>query len=111
MDDGQGQEIETEVAELREDLSLLQSSVREMQEEYARELRTQQVTVVDEEGVQRVVLSARYRTGSVLVQVDSPEGLTTGAELYACEDPDGGEPGLGVCLVREGDVVEGWPQE
>lgn len=101
--------LQGEVAELRERLERLSSSVRDLQEEYAREVRTRRVTVVDDEGVQRVVLSARQHCGSVLVRVNRPAGSTTGAELYAWEDPDSGETDAGVCLVRDGEVVEGWP--
>lgn len=103
------QELAAELSQVQRRLELLSSSVQDMQEEYAREVRTQQVTVVDEEGVHRVVLSARHETGSVLVRVNSPDGQTTGAELYAWADPDGGEPGVGVCVLREGEVTGTWP--
>lgn len=103
-----GMGIEQEVAELRRRLERLQSSLQELQKEYAREVRTQQVTVEDGAGIERVILSARHQAGSVLVRVDGPEGQTTGTELYAAEDPDGGAPEVGLCLIRRGDVVSRW---
>ena len=69
-----------------------------------RELVTQRVTVVDDQGVARVVLSADRRTGSVLVRLGTPQGATTGVELVASE-PEGEAPVLGVAEVRSGDVV------
>lgn len=65
------------------------------------------MVVVDEDGVERVVIDARHRTGSVLVRLAGPRGGSTGIEIYACES-DGGEPELGWCVVRDGEVVSRW---
>lgn len=69
------------------------------------ELRTRRVVVVDDDDVERVVLSAVNRTGSVLVRVDGEPGRTTGLELYASALPDE-DPVLGLVEVRHGDVVD-----
>lgn len=100
--------FEEQVAELARQLGLLRSSVRDMQEEYAREVRTERITIVDEDGIHRIVLSARQRTGSVLVRLDGPGGQTSGAELYASDDPEGGVPEIGVCLIKDGNIVTTW---
>ena len=76
--------------------------------ELRRELRTRRLVVVDEEEVERVVLSADRRTGSVLVRVDGPPGRTVGLEVYASE-PAGEAPTVGMAELRDGDVVaERW---
>ncbi len=68
------------------------------------ELRTGRVVVVDDADVERVVLSADRRTGSVLVRVSGAPGQTVGLELYACE-PIGEEPVMGLVELVGGDVV------
>lgn len=103
-------DLQVQVDELRQRVESLTSDVRELQDGYAREVRTQRVTVVDEDGVERVVLSTRENGGSVLVRLDRPAGQTTGAELYAWDDPDSDASDAGVCLVREGDLVAEWPE-
>lgn len=69
-----------------------------------REVRTGRVVVVDDDDVERVVVSAERRTGSVLVRLDRPDGATDGLELAACEPP-GEAPLLGLVELRGGDVV------
>jgi hypothetical protein len=72
--------------------------------ELAREVVTRRVTVVDDDGVARVVLSASLGTGSVLARLDRPDGQTAGIELFA-SDVDGEAPSLGLCELDAGDVL------
>ncbi|MCB1040021.1 MAG: hypothetical protein KDA94_10920 [Acidimicrobiales bacterium] len=72
-----------------------------------RELRTNRVVVVDDDGVERVVLAAVRRTGSVLVKVEAEQGRTTGLELYASH-PTHKQPTVGLVEVSDGDVVDEW---
>ena len=92
--------IEERLAALELDLAMLRASVEER-------LRTRRIAVVDEDGVERIVLDARHRTGSVLVRVAGSNGTTTGVEVYACQ-PDVGAPEVGLCVLRDGDVVSRW---
>lgn len=95
-------ELPAAVEDLRRRLEVLESGIFD-------EIQARRVSVVDEAGVQRVVLSAANRSGSVLVRIDRAAGRTTGAELFAWEDPDGNRPDAGVALVRCGDVATQWP--
>lgn len=92
--------IEDRLASLELELALLRASVEER-------LRTRQIVVVDEEGVERIVLDARHGTGSVLVRLAGPPGRTTGVEVYASQ-PELGPPEIGLCVLRDGDVVSRW---
>lgn len=85
------------LASLELELALLRASVEER-------LRTRRIVVVDEEGVERIVLEARHGTGSVLVLVPGEAGSTTGVEVFATQ-PDIGPAEVGVCVLRDGDVV------
>lgn len=69
-----------------------------------RELVTRRVVVVDELGIERVVLSAAGATGSVLVRLDRPSGRTTGVELVASDLVDE-EPIVALVHLVDGDVV------
>lgn len=73
------------------------------------EIRARRLTIVDEHGVSRIVLSAGHGIASVLVRVDRPDGATSGVELFAWEDPDGDRPGIGICTLEAGDVTARWP--
>ncbi len=92
--------LEDRLATLELELGLLRASVDER-------LRTRRLVVVDDQGVERIVLDARHRTGSILVRVAGPGGGTTGIEIYAC-DSETGPPELGWCVVKDGDVVSRW---
>jgi len=93
-------ELAARLATLELEVAMVRASVEER-------LRTRRLAVVDEQGVERIVLDARSRTGSVLVRVDGPEGRTTGVEIYAQQVDDGSHE-VGVCVVRDGDVVSRW---
>lgn len=88
------------IAALEFDLAVLRASL-------AEHVRTRRIVVVDEAGVERIVLDARHRTGSVLVRLAGVEGATTGVEVYASE-PDVGRGEVGMCVLRDGDVVSRW---
>ena len=86
--------LQARVASLEAELRALRS-----------ELRTRRVVVVDDDGVERVVLSADRRTGSVLVRVSGARAQTVGLELYACEPTDE-QPVMGLAELLDGDVVQ-----
>ena len=67
-------------------------------------VRSRRIAVVDEDGVERVVLSAAQRTGSVLVRLAGRAGATTGIEVVASE-PEDEAPVVGVARIEDGDVV------
>lgn len=82
----------------------LRQRLIQMEEELRGKIRSRRIAVIDEAGVERVLLHAGEGTGSVLVRLDRPEGLTTGIEIFAVEDPDGGgQPIVGMELLVDGD--------
>lgn len=93
-------DLEARLASLELEVVMLRATVEE-------HVRTRRLVVVDDEGVERIVLDARNRTGSVLVRIAGPDGATTGVEVYACE-ADAGPPEVGLCVVRDGEVVSRW---
>lgn len=93
-------QLEDRLASLELELAMLRASVEER-------LRTRRLVVVDEDGVERIVLEATSTTGSVLVRLAGQAGQTTGMEIYATES-EGGAPDLGWCVLRDGDVVSRW---
>ncbi|WP_421117887.1 hypothetical protein ACE2AJ_10635 [Aquihabitans daechungensis] len=93
-------DLAARLASVELELAMVRASVEER-------LRTRRLAVVDERGVERVVLDARHRTGSVLVRIDGPDGSTTGVEIYAGESEDGSHE-VGLCVLRDGDVVSRW---
>lgn len=93
-------DLAARLASVELELAMVRASVEE-------HLRTRRLAVVDEHGVERIVLDARHGTGSVLVRVHGPDGRTTGVEIYASE-ADEGDAEVGVCVVRDGDVVSRW---
>jgi hypothetical protein len=93
-------QLEDRLASLELELAMLRASVEER-------LRTRRLVVVDEHGVERIVLEATSTTGSVLVRLAGAAGQTTGMEIYATES-EGGAPDLGWCVLRNGDVVSRW---
>lgn len=100
--------IEDEVAVLRDEVASLRADVDGLREDQALEVRTQRVSVVDEAGVERVVLSAQRRAGSVLVTLPSASpDRTNGVELYAAEY-DHAESEAGFCLIEAGEVTPIW---
>ena len=92
--------LEDRLAALEFEIALLRASVEER-------LRTRQLVVVDEDGAERIVLDARHGTGSVLVRLAGAGGATNGVEIYASE-PELGPSEIGVCVIRDGDVVSRW---
>lgn len=93
-------DLAARLATLELEVAMVRASVEER-------LRTRRLAVVDERGVERVVLDARHRTGSVLVHIDRPDGRTTGVEIYASQSEDG-QHEVGLCVLRDGDVVSRW---
>lgn len=93
-------ELAARLATLELEVAMVRASVEER-------LRTHRLAVVDEDGIERIVLDAHRRTGSVLVRIDGPGGRTTGVEVYANEDEDGAHE-VGLCVLRDGDVVSRW---
>lgn len=93
-------DLSARLATLELEVAMVRASVEE-------HLRTRRLAVVDEQGVERVVLDARHGTGSVLVRIDGPGGYSTGVEVYAQQADDGAHE-VGVCVVREGEVVSRW---
>jgi len=105
----QHRDDEDEVAVLQVALQAAVARLDALEEQQHREVRTKRVVVVDEEGQERVVLSSRQHTGSVLVQVPRQTDGVTGAELYASEAPDSSDdPALGIALWRDGDQAAYW---
>jgi hypothetical protein len=92
--------LQDRLATLELELALLRASVEER-------LRSRRIAVVDEDGIERVVLDARHGTGSVLVLLPGDGGSTTGVEVYASQS-EVGPPEVGVCVLRDGDVVSRW---
>ena len=95
-------------ARLQERIDALEAQIHDLRSALQRELKTNRIAVVDENGDDRVVVSADRRTGSVLVKAVGPDGHTTGSELFAAEDPQGGDPEIGLCLIKDGTVVARW---
>lgn len=93
------EDLEARLAAVEATLELLQVSL-------SYSMTTQRMTIVDGNGTERVILSATGDTGSVLVRLDGPAGHTTGVELYATSFDGHGEVGL--CLMRDGQVVSRW---
>lgn len=93
-------DLATRVAALEVELALLQAA-------QAEQVRTRRMVVVDADGVERVIVDARHRTGSMLVRLAGQPGRTTGIEIYACET-ESGSPELGWCVIRDGEVVSRW---
>ena len=93
-------DLEARLASLELELAMVRASVEE-------HLRTRRLAVVDEDGIERVVLEARHRAGSVLVRIAGTGGRTTGVEVYASES-DLGPAEIGLCVLRDGDVVSRW---
>ena len=93
-------DLAARLAALELEVAMVRASVEE-------HLRTRRLAVIDERGVERIVLDARHGTGSVLVRIDAPSGHTTGVEVYATQSDDGVHD-VGVCVVRDGDVVSRW---
>jgi hypothetical protein len=93
-------DLAAQVASLELDLAMVRASVEQ-------HLRTRRLAVVDEAGVERIVLDARHGTGSILVRVHGPDGRTTGVEIYASQAEDG-QHEVGLCVLRDGDVVSRW---
>lgn len=92
--------LEDRLASLELELALLRASVEER-------LRTRQIVVIDDDGHERIVLDARRGTGSILVRIPGPGGTTTGVEVYASQ-PEVGPAEVGLCVLRDGDVVSRW---
>ncbi len=93
---------------LAERVALLEAAVRDLTARVSGSegLATNRLAIVDGAGVERIVLETVAGTASVLVRVPSPPGATTGIELYATPADDGEGPSVGLCVLREGDVVE-----
>ena len=96
-----------QLAGLRDRLTSLELELALLRANVEERLRTRRIAVVDEDGVERVVIDARHRTGSVLVLVPGASGSTTGVEVYASQ-PDTGPAEVGICVLRDGDVVSRW---
>ncbi|MCB1027119.1 MAG: hypothetical protein KDB24_05065 [Microthrixaceae bacterium] len=95
---------------LAREIASLRREIAELRVGLAEQITTQQLVVVDGDGVQRVVIRADQTAGSVLVRVDSAAAETTGVELYALEPvDDGGTAEVGVALCRTGEVAGSWP--
>jgi len=75
------------------------------------ELRARRLVIVDDDGAERVVIETVAGTGSVLVRVPGRSGATTGVELFATPADGADAASVGLCVVREGDVVRWWPAE
>ena len=84
----------------------LREEVRALRADLTAEVRTRRVVVVDESGVERVRVTAGDGVGSVMVRLDRARGRTTGIELVAAEDPEGGdEPVVRAVRLVDGDVT------
>lgn len=96
---------------LIERVAHLEEVVRELARGQAAgptEVTANRLAIVDEAGLERIVLETVDRTASVLVRVPGPQGATTGIELYASPAEDGNEPSVGLCVLRGGDVEGTW---
>lgn len=93
-------DLAAQLATLELELAMVRATVEQ-------HLRTRRLAVVDDDGVERIVLDARHATGSILVRVHGPDGQTTGVEIYAAQAEDG-EHAIGLCVLRDGDVVSRW---
>ncbi len=92
--------VESRLASLELEVAMIRASVEQ-------HLRTRRLAVVDDHGIERIVLDAGRQTGSVLVRISGAQGGTSGVEIYASE-PDDGPPEIGLCVLRDGDVVSRW---
>jgi hypothetical protein len=70
------------------------------------ELRARRIVLVDEAGVERIVLEAGPRHGSIQVR-PAPGQAHTAVELYAVDAIEADGPEIGLALVVDGDVVDG----
>ena len=89
-----------EPSQLEARIAVLEAAIAEL----SQELVTRRVSIVDDDGVARVVLCAELRTGSVLARLDRPDGRTSGIELFASE-PEGEPAILGLGQVSAGEAV------
>ena len=96
----QVEQLEERLASMEVEIAMLRATLHE-------HVRTRRVVVVDDHGVERIVLDARHHTGSVLVKLSGRNGATTGVEIYAA-DAETGPPEVGLCVLRDGDVVSRW---
>lgn len=96
--------------ELAGRVTRLEVLVRELTRQIGRSeaITAGRLAIVDDGGVERIVLEAVAGTASVLARVPGPQGATTGIELYAAPAEDGEGPALGLCILVDGDVVGTW---
>ena len=104
MEDDRTQSLVERVAHLEEVVRALVSG----QGAGPSELTANRLAIVDESGLERIVLETVARTASVLVRVPGASNATTGIELFASPAEDGDEPSVGLCVLRGGDVEETW---
>lgn len=95
-----------DLAALARRVDLLAARLGELERHWKpAEIRTRKLTIVDEDGEPRVILSTRHGAGSVLVRLPGTEGHTNGAELYAWQAPPGEPSDTGICIYQDGDIA------
>jgi hypothetical protein len=91
-------------------LAGVEAEVRLLQVALAIGITTQRVTIVDEDGNERIVLGVNFDTASVLVRRPSPKGATTGVELYA-NGPLDHDGMTSLCVLDNGNIASWWPRQ
>jgi hypothetical protein len=88
-------------------LAALQAEVAALRAELHREIRTRRVVVVEEDGFERIVLSADGSHGEVVVAARPSQDRLTRTELFALDSDDTEGPFVGIELVDRGNSVAG----
>jgi hypothetical protein len=91
-------EIEAALGSMRDELAALRRALGE-------ELRTRRLVVVEDDGFERVVISARGAFGYVAVCGRNGPRDRSRVELFANDPIDGDGTHVGVALSTRGDVV------
>jgi hypothetical protein len=91
--------------ELGRQVAILRDELDALRVELAHELRTQRVTVVDDDGFERITLRSHGHHGQVGVHGRGDPGRSTTVELFANDPTDGDGAHVGLALSDGGDVL------
>lgn len=91
-------ELTAQVHDLRRELSGLIDDL-------AREVRTRRLTIVEDDGFERLVAAGRGHFGHLTLRGRAPVGRSTLVELFANDPADGDDTNVGAALCDHGDVV------
>ena len=90
-----------------EQLAVVQQEVAALRAELRTEVRTRRVVVIEDDGFERIVLSADESHGEIVVAARPSEDRSTKAVLFALDSEDAEGPFVGMELVDRGNSVAG----